>query len=114
MKIRRVLFVLVFFLALTGQAGFGFSQVAAGSAPAATAAADDGYADGEIRRIDRENLKITIRHGELRHLNMPPMTMVFQVRDPALLDRVRPGGKVRFRAEEEAGQFFVTEILPAP
>jgi Cu/Ag efflux protein CusF len=111
MKIRRVLFVLVCVLALAGLAGFGLAQVAVGSAPASM---DDGFADGEVRRIDRENLKITIRHGELRHLNMPPMTMVFQVRDPALLDRARPGDKVRFRAEEEAGQFFVTEILPAP
>ena len=114
MKIRRVLFVLVFFLALTGQAGFGFSQVAAGSAPAATAAADDGYADGEIRRIDRENLKITIRHGELRHLNMPPMTMVFRVQPPELLGGIKVGDKVKFNVEDINGSFTVTAIQAAP
>jgi Cu/Ag efflux protein CusF len=109
-NIRRVLFTLVCGLALIGIAGAGLAQNTAGSAPTAM---DDGFADGEIRRVDRENLKITIRHGEIRHLDMPPMTMVFQVRDPDLLDRVRPGDRIRFRAEEEAGRFFVTEIFPA-
>lgn len=111
MTMRQLFFVFILGLLFIGFAGPGLSRSAG---PAVMVAADDGYADGEIRRIDRENLKITIRHGELRHLNMPPMTMVFQVRDPSLLDRARPGDKVRFRAEEEAGQFFVTEILPAP
>lgn len=111
MNIRNVLFALVCVLALIGLSSAALAQDAAGRAPSAL---DDGYAVGEVRRVDRENLKITIRHGEIRHLNMPPMTMVFQARDPALLDRVRPGDKVRFRAEEEGGQFFVTEILPAP
>jgi Cu/Ag efflux protein CusF len=108
---RQLFIAFIFGLLFIGIAGPGLSQNAG---PAVTVAADDGYADGEIRRIDRESLKITIRHGELRHLNMPPMTMVFQVRDPTLLDRARPGDRVRFRAEEEAGQFFVTDILPAP
>lgn len=111
MTMRRLLLAFVLGLFIIGLAGPGLARH---PGPAVTAASDDGYADGEIRRIDRENMKITIRHGELRDLNMPPMTMVFQVRDPALLDKASPGDKVRFRAEEEAGRFFVTEILPAP
>lgn len=65
---------------------------------------------GEVRRIDKENKKITIRHDEIRDLNMPPMTMVFQVRDAALLDRVRTGDKVRFRAVEEGGTLVITDM----
>lgn len=74
--------------------------------------ADSEMADGEVRRIDKENGKITIRHGELKNLNMPPMTMVFKVRDPALLDRFRPGDKVRFRAVEEGGALVITDMDP--
>ena len=74
--------------------------------------ADSEMADGEVRKVDKENGKITIRHGELKNLNMPPMTMVFKVRDPALLDRVRPGDKVRFRAVEEGGTLVITDMDP--
>jgi Cu/Ag efflux protein CusF len=67
-------------------------------------------AQGEVRRIDKENKKITLRHGEIKNLNMPPMSMVFQVRDPALLDKVLIGDKVRFRAVEEDGTLVITEM----
>jgi Cu/Ag efflux protein CusF len=75
----------------------------------------DGQAlsEGEIRKVDRNARKITIRHGPLPNLDMPPMTMVFQVKDPALLDQARAGDKVSFRAEKEAGVYFVTELKPA-
>lgn len=66
--------------------------------------------DGEVRKVDREAKKITLRHGEIKNLEMPGMTMLFQVRDPALLDKVAPGDKVRFRAEKAGGAIVVTEI----
>lgn len=66
---------------------------------------------GVIRKIDKENRKITIRHGEIKNLDMPPMTMVFQVKDPVMLDTVKAGDNVKFRAEKTAGFFVVTEIL---
>ncbi len=90
-----------------GHAGHGTA------APAASTAAAD-LADGEVRRIDREARKLTLRHGEIRSLSMPPMTMVFQVADPALLDRVKVGDKVRFRADQKDGAYRVTELQPAP
>lgn len=74
--------------------------------------AQSDMTQGEVRRIDKENNKITIRHDEIRDLNMPPMTMVFQVRDAALLDRVRIGDKVRFRAVEEDGTLLITDMEP--
>lgn len=67
---------------------------------------------GVIRKIDRANQKITIRHGEIKNLEMPGMTMVFQVKDPLLLDKVAIGDKVRFRAEKRGAAFVVTDIQP--
>lgn len=78
---------------------------------AATAAAP--LAEGEIRKVDKSAGKLTIRHGPLENLGMPPMTMVFRVKDAAMLERVRPGDKVRFRAERIEGVFTVTQLEPA-
>ena len=70
-------------------------------------------ADGEVRKVDREAKKLTIRHGPLPQLDMPtPMTMVYQVKDPSLLDQVKPGDKIRFVAEKIGGQFTVIRIEP--
>ena len=80
---------------------------------AAAQAGNASLADGEVRKVDKEANKITIRHGEIRSLDMPPMTMVFQVRDPAILDKVKAGDKVKFQAEKLGGAFTVTKIEPA-
>jgi Cu(I)/Ag(I) efflux system periplasmic protein CusF len=77
------------------------------------AAAQSDMADGEVRKVDRAGSKITLRHGEIRSLDMPPMTMVFQVREPALLDKVKEGEKVRFRAEKRGSAYIVTDIESA-
>ena len=71
-------------------------------------------ADGEVRKVDKDRGRLTLKHGEIKHLEMPPMTMVFQVRDKAVLDTLKPGDKVRFRVVDEAGKYTVTEIQPAP
>jgi Cu(I)/Ag(I) efflux system periplasmic protein CusF len=70
-------------------------------------------ADGEIRKIDQGTGTITIRHGPIPNIDMPPMTMVFQVKNKNLLDQVRPGDKVRFEAEKIAGAYIVTQIETA-
>jgi len=69
--------------------------------------------DGEVRKVDKDAKKITIRHGPIQNLDMPPMTMVFQVKDPAMLDQVKAGDKVKFQAEKVGGAFTVTKIQPA-
>jgi Cu/Ag efflux protein CusF len=74
------------------------------------AAADQAMTDGEIRKVEPTARKITIRHGELKNLDMPPMTMVFQVSDPAMLEKVKAGDKVKFHAEKVNGAFTVMEI----
>lgn len=81
--------------------------------PAKAAPAGAPMTDGEVRRVDLETKKITLRHGAIENLDMPPMTMVFQVRDPALLDKVKTGDKIKFRAEKTGGAYTVTEIEPA-
>ena len=69
--------------------------------------------DGEIRKVDKDTKKITIKHGEIKNLDMPGMTMLFQVKDAAMLDMVKPGDKVKFRAEKAGGGIVVTEIQVA-
>lgn len=72
--------------------------------------ANSDMAEGEIRKIDLEAKKITIRHGEIKNLDMPSMTMVFQVKDPAMLTTVKTGDKVRFKAEKSGGAMVVTDL----
>ncbi|MDG0855817.1 copper-binding protein [Roseateles puraquae] len=69
--------------------------------------------DGEVKKVDKDTKKITIKHGEIKNLEMPGMTMVFQVKDPAWLDQVKAGDKVRFKADKINGAIVVTEIQPA-
>lgn len=87
---------------------------AALACPAIAQSAAADMVVGEIRKVDKEARKVTIKHGAIKNLDMPPMTMVFQVKDPALLDRVKAGDSVRFVAEKTAaGELMVTEIRPA-
>lgn len=73
-------------------------------------AADAALAEGEIRKIDKDTSKLTIKHGEIKSLEMPPMTMVFHVKDKAMLDKVKTGDKVTFKAVNDNGKMTVTEI----
>lgn len=63
--------------------------------------------------MDKDAKKITIKHGPLAKLDMPAMTMVFQVKDPAMLDQVEAGDKIKFDAEKVGSTFTVTKIEPA-
>ena len=85
---------------------------ATATAAGATAAAAD-MTDGEVRKIDIEAGKVTLKHADIKNLDMPGMTMVFVVKDKALLDKLKAGDKVKFRAINDAGKFTVTEIQPA-
>lgn len=69
--------------------------------------------EGEVRRIDKEQGKMSIRHGPLVNLDMPAMTMVFVVSDRAALDQFKVGDKVRFHADKIGSQYTVTKIEPA-
>ena len=82
--------------------------------PASGAASTTEMTEGEVRKVDKGAKKLTIKHGEIKNLDMPPMTMVFQVKDGALLDALKAGDKIRFVAEKTATGYAVTEIRPAP
>jgi Cu(I)/Ag(I) efflux system protein CusF len=94
----RLLAALVLALSLTSMSGYATEQSA--------------MAEGEVRRVDPAAKKLTIRHGPLPKLDMPAMTMVFQVSDPALLEQVKPGDRIRFDAEKVDGNYRVTKIEP--
>lgn len=82
-----------------------------GSAPGAEQAAGTAeMSEGEVRKIDKDSKKITLKHGEIKNLDMPGMTMVFRVKDIAMLDKVQAGDKVKFKAENSGGALVVTEI----
>lgn len=66
--------------------------------------------DGEVTRVNKDTQKITIRHGPMPHLDMPAMTMVYVVKDPAMLEQVRVGSKIRFIGDKVDGQFTVLSI----
>lgn len=70
-------------------------------------------ASGEVRKVDKEAGKLTIKHGPLANLNMPPMSMAFRVKDPAWLDQVKVGDTIRFVAERIEGAFVVTRLEAA-
>lgn len=79
----------------------------------ATPSATVDLADGEVRKVDKETKKITLKHGVIKSLDMPAMTMVFQVKDAAMLDKVKVGDKVRFKAEQTGTAIVVTDIQAA-
>jgi Cu(I)/Ag(I) efflux system protein CusF len=80
---------------------------------AALPALADDMTEGVIRKVNKDASKLTIKHGEIKHLDMPAMTMVFQVKEPAMLDQVKEGDKVRFAVESKGGAMTVTKIEPA-
>ena len=80
--------------------------------PAATADAGD-LTDGEVRKIDLEAGKVTLKHADIKSLDMPAMTMVFAVKDKAMLDKLKTGDKVRFKVVNDSGKLTLTEIQPA-
>lgn len=111
-KLKNLLFVsaLLAMAASAQAASHGGAPMASETkTDTATKVATD-MTDGEIRKVDLDNKKITIKHGAIKNLDMPGMTMVFQVKDDALLNKVKKGDKVRFSAEQSGSAIVVTAI----
>lgn len=83
---------------------------AAHAQPAPSPSVPVPNADGEVRKVDREQAKVTIKHGPIPNLDMPPMSMVFRVSSPKLLEGLKAGDKVRFAADNVNGALTVTAI----
>ena len=77
-------------------------------AAAASAMPAKDMAEAEVRKVDKDAKKITLKHGPIKNLDMPGMTMVFQVKDAALLDKFAVGDKILFTAEQQQGAYVVT------
>ena len=78
------------------------------------ALAQAATAAGEVTKLDKAGGRVTLKHGELKGLDMPPMTMSFRVREAKLLDGVSIGDRVSFTAEKLDGQYTVTALAKAP
>lgn len=81
--------------------------------PAASAASSPTelpLVDGEVRKIDLVQGKLTLKHGPIPNLEMGAMTMVFRVARPSLMEGLQVGSKLRFRVERVQGQLTVTAI----
>lgn len=82
------------------------------AAPSAVEAVS--LSEGTVRKLDVPNAKITLRHGPIVNLDMPPMSMVFRVQPPELMNGFKTGDTVRFRAESINGAYTVTHIERQP
>lgn len=109
MNTMRLLSISLVLLLISGFSGTALSEEKQSDAGMQQPASVE-MTDGVIRKVDKTNSKITIKHGEIKNLDMPGMTMVFQVKRPELLDTVQAGDKVKFRAEKSGSAFVVTDI----
>ena len=82
--------------------------------PVATPVVMKDAAEAEVRKIDKDAKKITLKHGPIKNLDMPGMTMVFQIKDAALLDKFVAGDKIMFTAEQQQGAYVMTGGEKAP
>ncbi len=106
-------------------AASSFAQSTAPTAPAAQPAAaptaataiaapmPKDMAEAEVRKVDKDAKKVTLKHGPIKNLDMPSMTMVFQVRDEKLFDKLVSGEKIKFTAEQLQGAYVVTGVEKA-
>jgi Cu/Ag efflux protein CusF len=85
----------------------------AGHHPAGSASAPVDMTDAEVRKVDADTAKITLKHAEIRNLDMPAMTMVFRVKDASMLDQVKAGDRIRFEVDKIKGAYTVLRVEPA-
>jgi Cu(I)/Ag(I) efflux system periplasmic protein CusF len=81
----------------------------AGATAVGTAALAQDMTAGEVTKLDKAAGRITLKHGGIKQLDMPPMAMAFRLRDG-----VAVGDRVRFSAERIDGQYVVTSLGKAP
>lgn len=104
---------------VTGKAGASASAMSAHDMKSMPVTAkpmimDDRYTSGVVRNVDMAKGKITIKHGAIKNLNMPGMTMIFKAKDTAMLNAVKEGDMVQFIVERQSGALVITDIKKAP
>ncbi|WP_370263676.1 copper-binding protein [Limnobacter sp.] len=93
--------------------GHSHDHGAAGAKAADAKPASAELADAEVRKINKSTGKITLKHGEIKSVAMPPMTMVFAVEDKAMLEGLKEGDKVKFDVKQEGTNYTVTTLQKA-
>ena len=94
---------------LASMVPFAVSAQSVGT-PAVATNTDTSMTAGVVRKLDNEQKKITLKHEALENLGMPPMTMVFRFEKASVIDKVKVGDRVMFRAEQIGGAFVVTKL----
>jgi Cu(I)/Ag(I) efflux system periplasmic protein CusF len=89
------------------------TKIATATTTTTTAAAVLPKVSAEVRKVDLENSKISLKHADIPNLDMPGMSMVFQVKNVAMLENVKAGDKVMFTADKVDGAFMVMSIEKA-
>jgi len=97
MKIRTLLLPIALFTSII-------------SSPAAFASGDHLMTEGVIKKIDTTTGKISIKHGPIVNLDMPPMSMVFAVQNAAMLEGLAKGDSVKFYVVEKDGKMIIEEL----
>lgn len=110
-NIKSLLIIASLFTATS--ASFAASHATAPDASASTMASALPMVSAEVRKVDLENKKINLKHGEIKNLDMPGMTMVFQVKNATMLESIKAGDKVMFTADKVDGAFMVMSIEKA-
>lgn len=115
MRIRTAISILTFSItALAIPSAFATgSDAGVHGQSAPVAASVSKLTNAEVRKIDTEQGKVTLKHEAIDNLDMPPMTMVFRVANPKMLSGLKAGDKVQFRAETKEGTITVTHMQPA-
>lgn len=99
------------FLVAAGLLAFG---PATAQTPTPPTAAASSKAEGEVRRVEVATGRVQLRHGPIAHLDMPPMTMVFRVKSPTLLEGLKEGDRILFTAEKIDGAYTITSVEKRP
>ena len=112
MKIRSQSILMLWLVLLAGGTGAETAPPVASSqtGDVMLAQASGAMAQGVVRKVDKDAQKITLKHGPIDSLGMPPMTMVFRVKDPAMLEQVGRGDQVKFNADKINGAYTLTHI----
>jgi Cu(I)/Ag(I) efflux system periplasmic protein CusF len=91
-----------------GVAGMNMDAAENAAPTGATKAAD--MVEGEVSKVDKAAKMITLKHAEIKKLEMPGMTMAYRVKDAAMLGKVKAGDKVKFMLDKSDGVFVITAI----
>lgn len=110
MKRWAVVLIVVVCAGVWGGSSAGVALAAAGMQEQGQTGATAGMTSGLVRKVDKETGSLTLKHEKIANLNMPPMTMVFKVQDKSMLNTIRVGDTLWFKAIDRNGVLTITEI----